>query len=134
MSVHDVLRRVLAYRLEHVVITGGEPMLYSELIPLCESLSDHGCHITVETAGTLYLPLHCDLMSISPKLSNSTPRGAEHAALAPAARAYPARTGRHSPADRRARLPDQVRRRRPARPGGGRSSISTNSRRSTGTA
>ena len=58
---------------EHVVLTGGEPMLYSELIPLCESLSNHGCHITVETAGTLYLPLHCDLMSISPKLSNSSP-------------------------------------------------------------
>jgi 7-carboxy-7-deazaguanine synthase len=79
MSIHDVLRRVLACRLEHVVLTGGEPMLYSELIPLCESLSNHGCHITVETAGTLYLPLHCDLMSISPKLSNSMPRGDQHA-------------------------------------------------------
>jgi 7-carboxy-7-deazaguanine synthase len=78
MSLHDVMRRVLAYRLDHVVLTGGEPMLYAELIPLCESLSHHGCHITVETAGTLYLPLHCDLMSISPKLSNSTPRGDEH--------------------------------------------------------
>ncbi len=78
MSIHDVLRRVLACRLDHVVLTGGEPMLYSELIPLCESLSSHGCHITVETAGTLYLPLHCDLMSISPKLSNSMPRGDQH--------------------------------------------------------
>ncbi|MHB8972590.1 MAG: 7-carboxy-7-deazaguanine synthase QueE [Pirellulaceae bacterium] len=78
MSIHDVLRRALAYRLDHVVLTGGEPMLYAELIPLCELLSHHGCHITVETAGTLYLPLHCDLMSISPKLSNSNPRGAEH--------------------------------------------------------
>jgi 7-carboxy-7-deazaguanine synthase len=32
-------------------------------------------HITVETAGTVYLPVACDLMSISPKLSNSTPEG-----------------------------------------------------------
>jgi 7-carboxy-7-deazaguanine synthase len=32
----------------------------------------------VETAGTLYLPLRCDLMSLSPKLSNSTPRGVAH--------------------------------------------------------
>ena len=30
-------------------------------------------HITIETAGTLYLPVECDLMSISPKLTNSTP-------------------------------------------------------------
>ncbi len=78
MSVHGVLARALAYRLEHIVITGGEPMLYSELVPLCQALTDHGCHITVETAGTLYLPLPCDLISISPKLSNSTPRGLAH--------------------------------------------------------
>lgn len=47
-------------------------MLHSELIPLCEKLKDQH-HITIETAGTLYLPVACDLMSISPKLSNSTP-------------------------------------------------------------
>ncbi len=78
LSVHEVLRRVVSQALEHVVLTGGEPMLYSELIPLCNALSQHGCHLTVETAGTLYLPLRCDLMSISPKLSNSLPRGDEH--------------------------------------------------------
>jgi len=78
MSVHDVARRVVSFALEHVVITGGEPMLHSELIPLCDVLSQHGCHVTVETAGTLYLPLRCDLMSISPKLSSSAPRGDEH--------------------------------------------------------
>lgn len=72
-SVHDIVQTVLAHELEHVVITGGEPMLFAELIPLCERLRHHGRHITVETAGTLYLPLHCDLMSISPKLSNSLP-------------------------------------------------------------
>jgi 7-carboxy-7-deazaguanine synthase len=58
---------------EHVVITGGEPMLYAELIPLCQRLQDAGRHITIETAGTLYLAVRCDLMSISPKLANSTP-------------------------------------------------------------
>jgi 7-carboxy-7-deazaguanine synthase len=30
-------------------------------------------HITIETAGTVFQPVACDLMSISPKLSNSTP-------------------------------------------------------------
>jgi 7-carboxy-7-deazaguanine synthase len=59
--------------LDHVIVTGGEPMLHAELIPLCEQLRDLGLHITIETAGTLYLPVECDLMSISPKLSNSKP-------------------------------------------------------------
>ena len=57
----------------HVVITGGEPMLFAELIPLCERLHAAGWNITIETAGTLFLPLSCDLMSISPKLASSTP-------------------------------------------------------------
>jgi 7-carboxy-7-deazaguanine synthase len=57
----------------HVVLTGGEPMLFAELIPLTASLRAQGWHITIETSGTLYLPVACDLMSISPKLSNSTP-------------------------------------------------------------
>lgn len=57
----------------HVVITGGEPMLFSELIPICDGLHAAGLHITIETAGTLFLPVKCDLMSISPKLAGSTP-------------------------------------------------------------
>ncbi len=57
----------------HVVITGGEPLLFAELIPLCDALHAAGWHITIETAGTLLLSVKCDLMSISPKLANSTP-------------------------------------------------------------
>jgi 7-carboxy-7-deazaguanine synthase len=57
----------------HIVLTGGEPMLFAELIPLSASLHSQGWHITIETSGTLYLPVACDLMSISPKLSNSAP-------------------------------------------------------------
>ena len=48
-------------------------MLFAELIPLTAGLRTAGWHITIETSGTLYLPVTCDLMSISPKLSNSTP-------------------------------------------------------------
>ncbi len=59
--------------IHHVVITGGEPMLFAELIPLCDRLHAASWHITIETAGTLFLPVRCDLMSISPKLSSSTP-------------------------------------------------------------
>jgi 7-carboxy-7-deazaguanine synthase len=57
----------------HVVLTGGEPMLCAELGPLSASLRAAGWHITIETSGTVYRPVACDLMSISPKLSNSAP-------------------------------------------------------------
>jgi 7-carboxy-7-deazaguanine synthase len=57
----------------HVVITGGEPMLYAETIPLSRALRQAGWHITIETNGTVYRPVACDLLSISPKLSNSSP-------------------------------------------------------------
>ena len=73
LSVPEILAQVIPCSGTHVVVTGGEPILFAELIPLCSLLRELGYHITIETAGTLYLPLTCDLMSISPKLSNSTP-------------------------------------------------------------
>ncbi len=62
-----------------MVLTGGEPMLFAELLPLADQLRQRGRHITVETAGTLYLPVACDLMSISPKLASSGPSPHRHA-------------------------------------------------------
>jgi 7-carboxy-7-deazaguanine synthase len=50
-------------------------MLAPGIAELSYRLRERGMHITVETAGTMYAPLACDLMSISPKLSNSTPEG-----------------------------------------------------------
>ena len=73
LGVDEIFEQVALIGAEHVVLTGGEPMLFAELIPLAERLRDAGKHITIETAGTLYLPVACDLMSISPKLGNSTP-------------------------------------------------------------
>jgi 7-carboxy-7-deazaguanine synthase len=73
LSVDEILSRVVELGPTHVVLTGGEPMLFAELIPLTAALRDAGRHITIETAGTLHLPVDCDLMSLSPKLSNSTP-------------------------------------------------------------
>ena len=59
--------------LGHVVVTGGEPLMLPEVVPLCAELRRRGMHITIETAGTRYQPVECDLMAVSPKLSNSTP-------------------------------------------------------------
>ena len=73
LSVEEIVAHVTAQVVGHVVLTGGEPMLFAEMIPLCAELARRGLHLTIETAGTLYLPVSCDLMSISPKLSNSAP-------------------------------------------------------------
>jgi len=49
-------------------------MINADLPQLAEQLKKSGKHITIETAGIAFMPaLHCDLMSISPKLSNSVP-------------------------------------------------------------
>jgi 7-carboxy-7-deazaguanine synthase len=65
----------------HVVITGGEPLLWENLPTLTAALRDRGRHVTIETAGTLYQELACDLMSISPKLANSDPGPHRRAAV-----------------------------------------------------
>jgi 7-carboxy-7-deazaguanine synthase len=66
------------------VITGGEPMASPDLTPrpgladLTYGLRRAGRHITIETSGLVFVPdLACDLMSISPKLENSTPHERE---------------------------------------------------------
>lgn len=61
----------------HVVVTGGEPMISSMIAVLTRKLKELDMHITIETAGTVYAPVTCDLMSISPKLANSTPHRRE---------------------------------------------------------
>jgi 7-carboxy-7-deazaguanine synthase len=62
--------------IQHVVVTGGEPMLCADLPALTEALATANRHITIETNGTL-LPgsVTCDLASLSPKLPGSQPDG-----------------------------------------------------------
>jgi 7-carboxy-7-deazaguanine synthase len=75
LPLDQILNEVRAHPMRHVVVTGGEPMIAPDIIPLTERLQEAGLHITIETAGTVFKPVACDLMSISPKLSNSTPSG-----------------------------------------------------------
>lgn len=75
MPVAAIVERVREFPGRHVVVTGGEPMLFEETVELTHALKRHGLHITIETAGTLYKAVECDLMSVSPKLANSTPEG-----------------------------------------------------------
>jgi len=73
LSPEEIVGRVLLLDLPHVVLTGGEPMLSPEIVELTKLLHENDYQITIETAGTVDAPVYCDLMSISPKLSNSTP-------------------------------------------------------------
>ena len=75
LTLGQIVDEVKAHPARHVVVTGGEPMIAPEIIPLTERLRGLGWHITIETAGTVFQPVACDLMSISPKLANSTPDG-----------------------------------------------------------
>jgi 7-carboxy-7-deazaguanine synthase len=71
-SVESIVEEVQSYGASHVVVTGGEPMIAPQIVELTQRLPQH---ITIETAGTVDAAVRCDLMSISPKLANSTPEG-----------------------------------------------------------
>lgn len=75
MAVDEIVAQAAAFHAPYAVITGGEPMIAPGVEELAEQLRARGMHITIETAGTVWKPLACDLMSISPKLANSTPEG-----------------------------------------------------------
>jgi len=73
LAIEEILAWVARFRAHYTVLTGGEPMIAPEIVPLTQALRQMGQHITIETAGTVFAPVDCHLMSISPKLSNSTP-------------------------------------------------------------
>jgi 7-carboxy-7-deazaguanine synthase len=78
LSVEAVLAEVLRQPAAHVVLTGGEPMIATELPELAARLRAAGRHITIETAGTIPPDgIACDLASLSPKLGHSTPAAGE---------------------------------------------------------
>ena len=81
-TISEILRQVRDWPCRFIVITGGEPMVNPDLPELLRQLKAAGKHITIETAGIAYIPdMPCDLMSISPKLSNSLPDEEKVAAI-----------------------------------------------------
>jgi 7-carboxy-7-deazaguanine synthase len=82
LTIVEIVEAVQQWPCNFVVITGGEPMINEGLRQLVRELKALEKHVTIETAGIAYVPdLPCDLMSISPKLSNSVPDEAKLAAL-----------------------------------------------------
>ena len=61
--------------IHHTMITGGGPTLHPEMLQeLCKIGKEYYQTITIETEGSEYVSTMADLISLSPKLSNSTPR------------------------------------------------------------
>ena len=57
------------------MITGGCPTIHSKLLQeLCIIAADYGHITTIETEGSEFVQTIADCISLSPKLSNSTPR------------------------------------------------------------
>ncbi|MCH8149769.1 MAG: 7-carboxy-7-deazaguanine synthase QueE [Planctomycetes bacterium] len=72
-TIDEIIERTRTFASRHVVLTGGEPMIAPEVGELTRRLKREDYHLTIETAGTVWQDVSCDLASISPKLSNSTP-------------------------------------------------------------
>lgn len=74
LEIEPIIEQIRGHQSSHVVLTGGEPMIFSALPQLARAIRSLGLHLTIETAGTIWRSLECDLWSISPKLSGSLPK------------------------------------------------------------
>ena len=78
-TLDEIVAEVERHPAEHVVLTGGEPMIAPSIRELAAELKMLGYHLTVETAATIAPEgIACDLASLSPKLLNSAPDRAAH--------------------------------------------------------
>ncbi|WP_280535540.1 7-carboxy-7-deazaguanine synthase QueE [Halopenitus sp. POP-27] len=74
LDVDTIVDRVTDHdAADHVVVTGGEPLIHDPVVRLLDRLRAAGYHTTVETNGTVYRDAAIDLASVSPKLASSTP-------------------------------------------------------------
>ena len=62
-------------QIKHTMVTGGGPTLHPELLKeLCKIGKFYNHLVTIETEGSEFVQTSADCISLSPKLSNSTPR------------------------------------------------------------
>ena len=74
IDIDQILTEVRKFPAKHCVVTGGEPMVAKGIHELMAALRQEGYHLTIETAATVSPGgIECDLASLSPKLSNSSP-------------------------------------------------------------
>jgi 7-carboxy-7-deazaguanine synthase len=81
LMVDEIVAEAIRHPTQHVVLTGGEPMVAPGIADLAGELKLLGRHVTIETAATIAPDgIACDLASLSPKLLNSAPDPLKHAA------------------------------------------------------
>ena len=78
VTQQEIVDKVASFNCGHVVVTGGEPLACECISSLLEALKAISEHLTVETSALEYVSIPCDLVSISPKLSNSYPQDIEN--------------------------------------------------------
>ena len=76
LPIRQIEERILGYKLPHLIITGGEPLLQREVLArLVRSLKGEGFFFEVETNGTILpgpgLEQCIDQWNVSPKLATS---------------------------------------------------------------
>jgi len=84
MEIDDIIKIVvnntLHQNIKYIVVSGGEPTIQTKSLgELLEKLKGIGYHVTLETNATIYddkIATNTDLISMSPKLSTSTPHKA----------------------------------------------------------
>lgn len=72
-SIDALLKKIAEYNCNNVIITGGEPLIHKEIEEFTDRLKKEGYNITIETNATIQKSIHCDLISMSPKLRHSIP-------------------------------------------------------------
>lgn len=60
MSVYQIMNDVKSYKTKNVVITGGEPLLQpaQEMMNLCNHLMNNDYTVSMETNGSVYIPIN----------------------------------------------------------------------------
>ncbi len=53
MSQEEILSEVKKHHAKFVCVTGGEPLLQSEVLPLMKELCDQGFKVSLETSGSI---------------------------------------------------------------------------------
>ncbi|ELK55569.1 radical SAM protein [Haloferax sp. BAB-2207] len=122
LSLDEIVAEVESLSPEHVVVTGGEPLVHDETDALLSALDDD-YHLTVETNGTLETDAPVDLASTQPQTrvvdahARQRPGRRQPRRLDRATRERPRRPRRARLAGRRrGGVPTEVRRHRPRRP------------------
>ncbi len=62
MATNDVVARVARYQVQHVTVTGGEPLAQPACLLLLERLCDAGYQVSLETSGAL------DVSQVDPRV------------------------------------------------------------------